>query len=76
MQGEAASRERCILGVDQARPGALWESRWLAFPARHLLTAGVRVTTAARPLRHPCNTAGLVGIQITPAGYSALHAGS
>lgn len=28
------------------------------------------------PLRHPCNTAGLVGLQITPAGYSALHAHS
>ena len=65
VQGEWASREKCVLGVDWARPGAPWESRWLAIPASQLLAAGARVPAAAHFLEasmaslvviknHPC----------------------
>ena len=47
VQGESASGEKDVLGVDWAGPGALWESRRSAFSARHLLVAGARVKAGA-----------------------------
>lgn len=73
MKGEPAGRERCVLGVDWARPGASWEPGQLVFSACHLLAMEVRMSAVLLMCRkHLCKTAGMVAIKIMAAVYRVL----